>query len=325
MVRAAVRAGEIGATAIQVFADNPTAWKRRDAPPRALPAFREALAARGVAPIAIHAAYLINLAGPEREFAAKSRAVLEAELRAAPGYGARYVNVHTGSHRDTSVGAGIRRIARALARTLEAVDDGPDAAMIVLENSAGGGWAVGTTTAELARIADAAARLGVPEHRLGFCLDTAHAWGAGVRVDEPQAIDRFLDDFDRRIGLGRLVLVHFNDSKSEPGSNHDRHEHLGGGRIGERGLGHLIRHPAVRHAAFIMETPGMDEGYDLVNVARARDLLAGRRLEPLPPAAFHLRGSRSRGVAPAPDDLEAEGFDDTGPAALADIAASAPA
>jgi hypothetical protein len=55
-----------------------------------------------------------------------------------------------------------------------------------------------------------------------------------------------------------------------------------------------------------METPGMDEGYDLVNVARARDLLAGRRLEPLPAEAFHLRGSRSRGVAPAPDhDAEA--------------------
>jgi hypothetical protein len=50
----------------------------------------------------------------------------------------------------------------------------------------------------------------------------------------------------------------------------------------------------------------MDEGYDLVNVARARDLLAGRRLEPLPAEAFHLHGSRSRGVAPAPDDdLEA--------------------
>jgi deoxyribonuclease-4 len=306
MVRAALRAAEIGASAIQVFADNPTAWKRRDAPPRALPAFRETLAAHGVAPVVIHAAYLVNLAGPEREFAAKSRVVLEAELRAAPGYGARFVNVHTGSHRDTSVGAGIRRIARALARTLEAVDDGPDAAMVVLENSAGGGWAIGSTVGELARIADAAAKLGVPEHRLGFCLDAAHAWGAGIRLDEPRAIDRVLEAFERRIGLRRLVLVHFNDSKSEAGSHHDRHEHLGGGRIGEVGLGHLIRHPGLQRAAFIMETPGMDQGYDLVNVARARDLLAGRRLEPLPAAAFQLHGSRSHGVAPAPDAEDAE-------------------
>lgn len=302
MVRAADRAAAIGASAIQVFADNPTAWKRRDAPPRELPAFREALGRHGIAPLAIHGAYLINLAGPEREFAAKSRAVLEAELRAAPGYGARFVNIHTGSHRDTTVAAGIRRVARALARTLGAVDDGPDAAMLVLENSAGGGWSLGTSISELARIADAAGKLGVPEHRLGFCLDTAHAWGAGVRLDEPRTIDRFLDDFERRIGLRRLALVHFNDSKSEPGSRHDRHEHLGGGRIGVRGLGHLIRHPRLLHAAFVMETPGMDEGYDAVNVARARDLLAGRALEPLPTAAFHLRGSRSRSVAPEADE-----------------------
>jgi deoxyribonuclease-4 len=306
MVRAADRAAEIGASAIQVFADNPTAWKRRGAPPRELPAFREALRRHGIAPLAIHGAYLINLAGPEREFGAKSRAVLESELRAAPGYGARFVNIHTGSHRDTTVAAGIRRVARAVARTFEGVDDGPDAAVLVLENSAGGGWSLGTSVSELARIADAAAKLGVPEHRLGFCLDTAHAWGAGVRLDEPRTIDRFLDDFERRIGLRRLALVHFNDSKAEPGSRHDRHEHIGGGRIGERGLGHLIRHPRLLHAAFVMETPGMDEGYDAVNVARARDLLSGRALEPLPTAAFHLRGSRSRSAAPEADEVSVD-------------------
>jgi deoxyribonuclease IV len=302
MVRAARRAVEIGATALQVFADNPTAWRRRAAPPRELPAFREILAAHDIAPLAIHAAYLINLAGPEREHGAKSRAVLEAELRAASGYGARFVNVHTGSHRGTSPGAGIRRAARAVARTLEAVGDDAGGAMVVLENSAGGGWAVGASVAELARIAAAATALGVPERRLGFCLDTAHAWGAGIRLDEPRAIDRFLGEFDRRIGLDRLVLVHFNDSSSEAGSRRDRHEHVGAGRIGERGLGHLIRHPALRHAAFVMETPGMDEGYDRVNVARARDLLAGRRLASLPAEAFDLPGSRSKGVAPAARD-----------------------
>jgi deoxyribonuclease-4 len=309
IVKAAERAGEIGATAIQVFADNPTAWRRRATPPRELPAFRETLARHGVAPLAIHAAYLVNLAGSDRAFASKSRAVLEAELRAAPGYGARFVNVHTGSHRDTTAGAGIRRVARAVARTLGAVEDGPDVPMVVLENSAGGGWSVGASVVELARIAEWASKLGVPDHRLGFCLDTAHAWGAGIRMDEPREIDRLLDEFERRIGLSRLVLVHFNDSRSAFGSRLDRHEHVGAGRIGERGMGHLIRHPRLRHAAFVMETPGMDEGYDLVNMNRARDLLAGRRLEQLPPAAFEIRGSRSRGVAPAAEEDEALGAD----------------
>jgi hypothetical protein len=47
----------------------------------------------------------------------------------------------------------------------------------------------------------------------------------------------------------------------------------------------------------------MDEGYDAINVARARALALGEPLEPLPPDAFELRGSRSR-AAHAPDDEE---------------------
>ena len=306
MVRAAERAAEIGATAIQVFADNPTAWRRRSGPPKELPAFRAALERHAIRPVAIHAAYLINLAGDDREFAKRSAEVLEAELRAAPGYGATLVNVHTGSHRETSVARGIRRLARTVARVLERVEDDPAAAALVLENSAGGGFAVGSTIAELARIADAAARLGVPEHRLGFCLDTAHAWGAGVRMHRAEAIDAFLDDFDRRIGLARLRLIHLNDSKAELGSHHDRHEHLGAGRIGEEGLGHLLREPRLRHVPFIAETPGMDAGYDAVNVARAWSMFAGEPLPALPPEAFLIHGSRSRAAPPGSDD-EADG------------------
>ena len=306
MVKAAERAVAIGAGCIQVFADNPTAWARRRTPPRQLDAFRDVLAAGGVRPIAIHAAYLINLAGNDRVFGRQSRAVLEAELRAAPGFGATLVNVHIGSHKGTSVAAGIHRVARSVARVLDAVPDGPEAPMLVLENSAGSGWGIGTTVRELARIAEQADRLGVPAHRLGFCLDAAHAWGAGHRMDDPTAIDRLLDEFEARIGLRRLVLVHLNDSRSERGSRHDRHEHVGAGRIGEAGLGHLVRHPRLRHAAFVVETPGMDEGYDAVNVARARDLLAGRPLETLPPEAFRIKSSRSKGVAPPETEVEAE-------------------
>ena len=311
MVRAAERAAEIGATALQIFADNPTAWRRRSVPPKELPAFRAALVRHAIGPVAIHAAYLINLAGDDREFATRSAEVLEAELRAAPGYGASLVNVHTGSHRETTVAAGIKRLTRTIAAVLERVDDGPDAATLVLENSAGGGWSIGTSVGELARIADAAARLGIPEHRLGFCLDTAHAWGAGIRMHRPDAINAFLDDFDRRIGLGRLRLIHLNDSKAELGSHHDRHEHLGAGKIGAAGLGHLLREPRLRDIPFIAETPGMDQGYDAINVARARAMFAGRPLETLPPEAFEIRGSRSRAAAPE-EDPESTPQDDPG-------------
>jgi deoxyribonuclease IV len=300
MVKAVERAHEIGADAIQVFADNPTAWRRRSKPPRELPAFQQRLVELDIRPVAIHAPYLVNLAGPEEDFYGRSVAVLASEMRAAPGFRARFVNVHVGSHRGFGVEAGTERLAEGLRLVLAEVDDGPDAAMVVLENSAGGGFGLGVDVAELSEVAESAAAKGIPATRLGFCLDTAHAWGAGVNLADPDDADAFLDEFDARIGLGRLVMIHLNDSRSERGSHFDRHEHVGAGRIGPAGLGHLARHPALAHVAYYVETPGMDEGYDAINVGRVRDLMAGRPLTTLPPEAMELGGSRDRS-GPAED------------------------
>lgn len=298
MVRAVERAHEIGADAMQIWTDNPTAWRRRAEPPAELDAFVERLHVHDIRPVSIHAAYLCNLAGPDPTFFANSISILAIELRGAPSFGASLVNVHIGSHRDTGLAAGIRRVAEGIRSTLAEVDDGPNAAMLVLENAAGSGWSVGTNVAELAAIAEACAAVGVPDGRMGFCLDIAHAWGAGIDMGDPAAIDALLADFDDRIGLERLVLIHANDSRSERGSRLDRHEHLGAGRIGAEGIGHLLRHEAVAHAVAILETPGMDEGYDAVNLARARSLLRGEPLDDLPAEAFELRSSRAR-TAPA--------------------------
>ena len=303
-VRAAERAAEIGASAMQLFGDNPTAWKRRNGPPPDLPVFRRRLRELDIGPVAIHASYLINLAGPDPVFLARSVELLRHELRVAPEYGARFVNVHTGSHKETGAAAGIERLANAACAALLHVPSGPDAALLVLENSAGGGAAVGATVEDLASIAEAIARRGVPEGRVGFCLDTAHAWAAGYRLSEPDEVDALLAAFDRRIGLHRLAMMHLNDSRSELGSRLDRHEHVGAGRIGPRGMTRLLCHPALTHVATYIETPGMDEGYDAINIRRALDLAAGRPLEPLPPGAFSLRGSRSRGATePALDPI----------------------
>jgi len=298
LVKAVDRAHEIGADALQIWGDNPTAWRRRAEPPADQDAFQVRLREYDIGPVAIHASYLVNLAGDEEDLFGRSIGLLASELRAAPGYLARFVNVHIGSHRGAGVAAGTRRLADGLALTLAEVDYGPDAARIVLENSPGSGFGLGTNVDELAGILEAATARGVPGERLGFCLDTAHAWAAGIDVSDPAAIDDFLGAFDDRIGLERLVMLHLNDSKSELGSRLDRHEHLGAGRIGVAGLRHLLCHPALAHATYYLETPGMDDGYDAVNLARAREIAAGRPLAELPPEAMEVGSSRSRAGAP---------------------------
>lgn len=304
MVKAVERAAEIGASALQIFTDNPTAWRRRSAPPVELPAFRERLTRHGIEPVAVHAAYLVNLAGPDPDLFERSIQVLASDLRGAPSFGARFVNVHIGSHRGEGVPAGVERVADGVARSLALgeLDDRVDvetAPMLVLENSAGSGWGLGIDIDELSAIADALASRGVPPERVGFCLDTAHAWGAGIDVGDPDAIDAFLAAFDRRIGRDRLVMVHLNDSRVERGSRMDRHEHLGAGLIGAQGLTHLLRHPSLADATYLLETPGMDVGYDAINLARARALAAGEPLDDLPPEAFDLQASSTARTAPA--------------------------
>ena len=305
MVRAADRAAEIGASALQVFSDNPTSWRRRPRQPRELPAFRERLAAHGIAPLAIHAPYLVNLAGPDPETHRRSVDVLVNELRVAQLYGARFVNIHIGSHRGDGPVAGIERLAQGIRSVIDAVGDAAPEVLLVLENGAGGGFGMGASMEELGAIDQAVTAAGVARERYGFCLDTAHLWGAGYPLHTAVGVDGTVGAFDELVGLGRLRMVHLNDSRAEIGTRMDRHEHVGAGRIGPEGLARMVTHPALGGVVYFLETPGMDDGYDAVNIARVKDLAHGRPLAELPPAAFQTRSSKGRSAPP----------DDDGPAA----------
>ncbi|HEX7613038.1 MAG TPA: deoxyribonuclease IV [Candidatus Limnocylindrales bacterium] len=286
LIRIAERAAEIGATTLQIFSDNPTAWRRRAESPPEAAAFRRRLAELNIGPLAIHAAYLVNLAGPDDGLFTKSVAMMRHEVEHAHEFGARFVNVHTGSHRGSGVEAGVARIAEGLERATDGLFDSDartDMPLVVLENSAGGGAGIGSTIEELAMVLDSAGERGL-DGRLAVCLDSAHLWGAGYDVSNPAAIDDLLVDFDRLIGLDRLAMIHLNDSTSARGSRHDRHTHLGEGLIGREGLAHLLCHPALSHVAYYLETPGMEDSLDAINVARLGDLAAGRPLTPSPAA-----------------------------------------
>src|SRR4029079_8409074 len=136
------------------------------------PAFVEFCLREGISPVAIHASYLINLAGSAEPFARQSVEGLTYEMQRAPAYGATLVNTHIGSHRGGVRGHGIARLAAALSEVLA---DSPSGVRLVLENSAGGGDTLGGTIEELAAILDAASAGETAQ--LAFCLDTAHLWG----------------------------------------------------------------------------------------------------------------------------------------------------
>ena len=299
LVKAADRAAAVGAMGLQIFTGNPTGWARRAELPKELPEFRARMKEHGFGPLAVHAAYLANLAGPRPEVREKSIAMLQHELRVAPAYGASFINVHIGSHLGTGIEAGVKRVAEAVDQILDGVPATASDALLVLENSAGGGNGIGESIDELIAIHEAMGKRRVDMSRVGYCLDSAHLWGAGVEMSDLDELDRVIEEFDRKIGLEKLVMIHYNDSKAAHGSKLDRHQHIGGGEVGARGLAALISHPKLAHAAYYLETPGMEEGWDKLNVERTIQLAQGNlKLKPLPAEAPGVPKPAKKAVKP---------------------------
>ena len=291
LLRAARRSRQIGSTALQIFTDNPIAWRRRPEPPLEVPAFIDYGTREGLRTIAIHASYLINLAGSAEPFVSRSRAGLIVEMQRAPSYGASMVNTHIGSHRGVGAATGLLRIVENVIAILA---ESPPGVRLLLESSSGGGDLLGSRLEELARILDG---VGADADRFGFCLDTAHLWGAGYDISTAEGAAGVVDRFEELLGIDRLAMVHLNDSRSLLGSLADRHEHIGAGRIGAAGLGALLREPRLAEVTFILETPGVDEGWDAVNMRRAWQLWRGAtELPVLPPKAFRTNRRSTRVV-----------------------------
>ena len=85
-----------------------------------------------------------------------------------------------------------------------------------------------------------------------------HAFACGFDLRNEEAVNQTMGLFADVIGLDRLKVVHLNDSKGALGSRLDRHENLGKGKIGRKGIREFLRYPGVIERPLIMETPYKD-------------------------------------------------------------------
>jgi deoxyribonuclease IV len=264
--RAAASIEELRLDTVALFTGNPSAWRSAPVDVRATDQFREAMARLDVRPVLSHAMYLINLASPNPNFYRKSQEALVAELARAPAYGCDYVVTHIGSHMGQGREAGIARAVAALDAVLSRAGGG---AGLLLEISAGGGAYIGSRFEDLAQILDA-----LPQHssRLGVCLDTAHAYASGYDLAGSEGMQAGIERLIELVPAPRVKACHCNDTTVECGGKADRHHHVGQGNIGMEGFRELLHHPALAHAAFILETPGEEMLEGLQNLTTLREL-----------------------------------------------------
>ncbi len=232
-----------GADAVQFFLGDPQGWKGPVIPGEAAEV-RAAFEAAGV-DVYIHAPYVINVATTNNRIRIPSRKLLAQQLEAAASVGAKALIVH-GGHVTSGVDP-----AEGFANWRKAVERIERPIPLLIENTAGGTNAMARTLDAIASLWDAVtAGAGDGPGDVGFCLDTCHAYSAGL--DLPDVVDKV------KAITGRIDLVHCNNSRDGFGSGRDRHANLTSGTIDSELILATIR---AAGAPAMCETP--DDGGSL--------------------------------------------------------------
>lgn len=242
---------ELGADTFQFFTRNPRGSRAKELDPADAAALTALLAEHRFAPVIAHAPYTLNLCSADEKNRLFARETMADDLRRMEHIPGQYYNFHPGSHVGQGIEAGITYIAQGL----NAILSPSQSTTVLLETMAGKGSEVGSRFEELREILD---RVDCPE-KMGVCLDTCHVSDSGY--DLITDLDGVLTEFDRVIGLDRLKALHLNDSKYPAGARKDRHARIGEGAIGLEALTRVVRHPALQHLPFCLETPNELPGY----------------------------------------------------------------
>mgnify|MGYP002707220471 FL=1 len=194
--------------------------------------------------VVCHAPYIVNPASNDlikQDFAIT---FLKEELRRCNLMGIKQMVLHPGSAVNETREEGLNNIVKVL----DAVLDNDYDVKILLETMAGKGNECGINLEEinylLKNVKD--------DTKLGVCLDICHLNDSGVTIAN---FDKYLDDFDKLIGIQKVGCVHVNDSKNPISSHKDRHENIGFGTIGFDNLVNVIYNKRLGNIPFILETP----------------------------------------------------------------------
>lgn len=265
-VSAIIAAKKLNFNVLQIFSKNNNRWDAKELSNEEITLYKNEIQNSDIKFVTAHASYLINLANPDALLYEKSIAALSNELIRCHQLGIQYLVVHPGSHKETGLTEGIRRIAQAIDKSYE--EFGHSTVKLLLETTAGQGSTIGNRFEDLRSIID----LSNSKDNVAVCLDTAHVWAAGY--DITNKYDNVIKEFDAIIGLNLLQCIHINDSKVKLNSRVDRHEHIGKGYIGLVGFSYIMNDGRLKLIPKILETPkSKDQAEDVTNIKTLLSLI----------------------------------------------------
>lgn len=259
---------EVGAECLQVFGKSPRQWQGRPIDPSAAEEFVALRAEAGLGPVFTHTAYLINLATDAEPVRSKSIAALADEMTRGRMLGAAGVVLHIGHDPHDDPGAAAARVAAGITEAFGICGCTHPETRLLLENTATRGF--GSSFDGFA--ATVAALPGEVRASVGVCLDTCHAFAAGIELGAPAAWETLVDEIEAACGAGAIGLVHTNDCMFELGSHRDRHAWIGQGFLGEEAFAAMLCVPRLRSVCAVTEMPGEIPDKDIVNITKLKEL-----------------------------------------------------
>lgn len=276
--RSPLRAAEATCECFQIFSRSPHGGPARSLGDREIKTFRENMKKAQIKECFIHSPYYINFASENNRIYYGSVGAIRSELETADLLGVRGVVTHLGSARDLGTEAAGKKLTEGLVKVFtppsSAKESNPSVskfkAKLLLEITAGSGNIMGDTFEEIAYVIKEAEKI-LGKDTLGVCFDTAHAFASGYDLRTPAAVKKTFGDFNRIVGLGRIKLIHLNDSAADLDSHADRHANIGKGKIGKEGIAAILKELEEYDLPFVLETPSHGSGKDLELLKEMRE------------------------------------------------------
>jgi deoxyribonuclease-4 len=273
---AAERAYRLGCSTFQVFSSSPRQWKPYALAKTQCEVMSSLREKYDLKPLVIHANYLVNLAGGNAEFHAKSVEAFRGEVERALALCAEYLVLHPGSFRGSSREEGLAKVAASIVDATHGLDLVRGGLTILIENTAGAEFSLGSSFEHVAAL------VSVLRERLpvAACIDTCHTHVAGYDIVSEAGYQRTIAHLEETVGLKNVPVWHCNDAKAACGSKLDRHQHIGKGTIGLEPFRRLLNDRRLAHCAFIAETPIEEPGDDRRNVKALKALVEDTKKRP---------------------------------------------
>ncbi|MGO4886425.1 deoxyribonuclease IV [Anaerobacillus sp. MEB173] len=121
--------------------------------------------------------------------------------------------------------------------------------LILIENNAGAGTNIGITLEEMVHIR----KLSAYPEKIGFCLDTCHAYASGLWNGEYWS--EIVKKGEQLGYFQHLKAIHLNNSKYPSGKRKDRHANIATGYITKAQWIEFLHSVVVANIPLILETP----------------------------------------------------------------------